>query len=111
MRRIQENPALGALRVRAALARIGIHLGTRTVGRMLAVNRRVYGLEKPKGPAEEKREMPFRAERRHQLAQKPRRRRLAEDPAAGRLHPEETPARIVAAGTFPLPRSLGMNFS
>jgi putative transposase len=34
---------------------------------MLAVNRRVYGLEKPKGPAKEKREMPFRAERRHQF--------------------------------------------
>src|SRR5829696_8490114 len=44
-------------------------------------------------------------------ARKPRRRRLAEDPAVGRLRPEETPARIVAAGTFPLPRSLGMNFS
>jgi putative transposase len=67
VRRIQENPALGEFRVRAALARIGIHLGARTVGRMLAVNRRVYGLEKPKGPAKEKREMPFRAERRHQF--------------------------------------------
>ena len=67
VRRIQENPALGEFRVRAALARIGIHLGARTVGRMLAVNRRVYGLEKPKGPAKGKREMPFRAERRHQF--------------------------------------------
>ena len=66
MRRLQENPALGEFRVRAALARLGIHLGARTVGRILAVNRRLYGLEKPKGPVKEKREMPFRAERRHQ---------------------------------------------
>ena len=65
-RRIQENPGLGAFRVRAALAREGIHLSARTVGRILAVNRRLYGLEKPKGPAKEKRDMPFRAERRHQ---------------------------------------------
>jgi hypothetical protein len=30
-------------------------------------NRKLYGLEKPKGPSEEKREMPFRATRRHQF--------------------------------------------
>jgi putative transposase len=66
VRRMQENPGLGAFRVRAALAREGIHLSARTVGRILAVNRRLYGLEKPKGPAKEKKEMPFRAERRHQ---------------------------------------------
>ena len=67
VRRIQENPELGAFRVRAALAREGIHLSARTVGRILAVNRRIYGLGKPKGPVKEKREMPFRAERRHQF--------------------------------------------
>lgn len=66
VRRIQENPELGAFRVRAALAREGIHLSVRTVGRILAVNRRIYGLKKPKGPAKEKKEMPFKAERRHQ---------------------------------------------
>lgn len=66
VRRIQENPALGEFRVRAALARIGIHLGARTVGRILAVNRRIYGFEKPEGPAKEQKEMPFGAERRHQ---------------------------------------------
>jgi len=67
VRRIQENPELGAFRVRAALAREGIHLSARTVGRILAVNRRLYGLGKPKGPAKEKKEMPFGAERRHQF--------------------------------------------
>lgn len=65
VRKLQENPNLGEFRVRAALARIGIHLGARTVGRILAVNRRLYGLEKPKGPTKEAREMPFKAERRH----------------------------------------------
>lgn len=67
VRRIQENPALGAFRVRAALAREGIRISVRTVGRILAVNRRIYGLGKPKGPAKEKKEMPFGAERRHQF--------------------------------------------
>jgi putative transposase len=33
----------------------------------MAVNRAMYGLEKPKGPAKEKREMPFAARRWHQL--------------------------------------------
>lgn len=67
VRRIQENPELGAFRLRAALAREGIGLSARTVGRILTVNRRVYRLEKPKGPAKERREMPFRAERCHQF--------------------------------------------
>ncbi|MDP9439080.1 MAG: helix-turn-helix domain-containing protein [Actinomycetota bacterium] len=66
VRRIQQNPELGAFRVRAALAGEGIRLSARTCGRILAVNRKLYGLEKPKGPAKEKKEMPFEAERRHQ---------------------------------------------
>lgn len=45
---------------------MGIHLSPRTCGRILAVNRRIYGLEKPKGPAKEKREMPFASSRRHE---------------------------------------------
>lgn len=67
MRRLQENPYLGAFRVHAALTRLGIHLSPRAVGRILAVNRKLYGLAKPEGPAKEKREMPFRAQRRHQF--------------------------------------------
>ena len=66
VRRLQENPNLGEFRVHAALAQIGIHLSPRTCGRILAINRRLYGLEKPKGPSKEKREMPFLAARRHQ---------------------------------------------
>ena len=43
VRRLQENPELGAFRAHAALARLGIHLSPRTAGRILAVNRRLYG--------------------------------------------------------------------
>jgi putative transposase len=67
IRRLQQNPHLGEFRIHAALAQIGIHLSPRTCGRVLALNRELYGLEKPKGPAKEKREMPFAARRRHQF--------------------------------------------
>jgi transposase len=66
IRRLQQNPNLGEFRVHAALAQIGIYLSPRTCGRVLALNRELYGLEKPKGPVKEKREMPFAASRRHQ---------------------------------------------
>ena len=66
VRRLQRNPNLGAFRVHAALAQAGIHLSPRTCGRILATNRELYGLEKPKGPTKEKKEMPFAARRRHQ---------------------------------------------
>ena len=67
VRRFQQNPNLGEYRIHAALAQIGIHLSPRTCGRILALNRELYGLEKPKGPVKEKREMPFAARRRHQF--------------------------------------------
>jgi len=67
VRRLQQNPNLGAFRVHAALAQVGIHLSPRTCGRILATNRALYGLDKPKGPAKEEREMPFAASRRHQF--------------------------------------------
>jgi putative transposase len=66
IRRFQENPNLGEFRIHAALAQIGIHLSPRTCGRILALNRELYGLERPKGPVKEKKEMPFAARRRHQ---------------------------------------------
>jgi putative transposase len=67
VRRLQQNPNLGEYRVHAALAQVGIHLSPRTCGRILALNCRLYGLHRPKGPAKEKREMPFAAVRRHQF--------------------------------------------
>ncbi len=57
----EENPELGAYRVRAALEQIGISLSQATCGRLLALNRKLYGLSQPKGGApREKKELPFR---------------------------------------------------
>jgi putative transposase len=66
VRRMQDNPELGAYRVRAALEQVGIFLGTRTVGRMLKANREAEGLPKPKRSPHTRREMPFEASFRHE---------------------------------------------
>lgn len=66
-RKIQENPELGEYRVSAALEQIGIYLSPRTVGRILAMNRELYGLGKPKKGAKEPKEMPFQSSRRHEI--------------------------------------------
>ncbi len=51
VRRLQENPGLGAFRVHAALAQAGIHLSPATCGRVLALNRRLYDLRRnPEDP-------------------------------------------------------------
>ena len=68
IRRSQENPELGAFRVRAALEqKRGAEVSVRTVGRVMAVHRDLYGLGKPKRSPREKAEMPFRAKRRHEI--------------------------------------------
>jgi putative transposase len=66
IRKLQENPLLGEYRVHTALLRIGIEVSPATCGRIMAANRQVYGLEKPKQQARAKLEMPFKAVRRHQ---------------------------------------------
>ena len=66
IREIQENPALGEWRVHAALKRVGIFLSPRTCGRIMAQNRRLYGLAEPQSVPKEPRPMPFAAQRRHQ---------------------------------------------
>lgn len=49
IRRVQENPELGAFRVHAALQqKRGAEVSVRTVGRVMAVHRSLYGLGKPK---------------------------------------------------------------
>lgn len=64
---VVESPELGAYRVRAALEQMGIHLSQATCGRLLALNRKLYGLSAPKGgPPREKKEMPFKARYRHE---------------------------------------------
>src|SRR5918992_2706893 len=66
VRRLQQNPNLGEFRVHAALAQMGIHLSLRTCGRILALNRKLYGLQKPKVGRSEKKPMPFASNRRHE---------------------------------------------
>jgi hypothetical protein len=52
--------------INAALLQEGIKVSPRTCGRVMAKHRTLYGLGKPKGPAKPKREMPFKASRRHE---------------------------------------------
>jgi hypothetical protein len=68
VRRLQQNPT-SASSASTLLWQIGIHLSPRTCGRILvlALNRELYGLEKPKGPSKEEKELPFAARRRHQF--------------------------------------------
>jgi hypothetical protein len=66
VRKLQENPELGEFRVYAALKQMGVDLSPRTCGRILALNRKLYGLPKPDQILKEKKEHPFKAARRHQ---------------------------------------------
>jgi putative transposase len=67
VRKLQENPELGEFRVSAALERLGVNLSPRTCGRILALNRQLYGLKRPKRGAKKKKEMPFQSKRRHEI--------------------------------------------
>lgn len=64
--KLQENPELGELRTHAALLQLGIKLIPRTCGRILALNRSLYGLDKPHKAQRELKPMPFQTSRRHQ---------------------------------------------
>jgi putative transposase len=65
---VKESPELGAYRVRAALEQIGIHLSQTTCGRLLSLNRHLYGLPVPKGSAPSARKkMPFTAHFKHEI--------------------------------------------
>lgn len=66
IRKLQDNPLLGEYRVHTALLRMGIEVSPATCGRIMAANRQIYGLDKPKHEGRAKLEMPFKAERRHQ---------------------------------------------
>lgn len=68
VRRLQQNPELGEFRIHAALKQMGIDLSPATCGRILALNRRLYELGKPKGGLpQKKKEMPFKATSRHEI--------------------------------------------
>ena len=66
IKKLSENPIIGAYRVSAALEQMGIKLSRSTCGRYLGINRKLYHLQVPRTPRP-KAEMPFRAERRHQF--------------------------------------------
>src|SRR5207248_4744358 len=66
IKKLSENPLLGAYRVSAALEQMGIKLSRATCGRYLSVNRKLYHVQVPR-KARPKADMPFRAERRHQF--------------------------------------------
>jgi len=67
VKKLSENPLLGAYRVSAALEQMGIKLSRATCGRLLALNRDLYHLQIPRHKEREKANMPFKAERRHQF--------------------------------------------
>jgi putative transposase len=66
VKRLQENPELGAYRIHTALLQQGINLSPSTCGRILALNRKLYHLQMPVRRGRPKKAMPFKAERRHQ---------------------------------------------
>ena len=66
VRKLQENPLLGKFRMHTALKRLGIEVSPTTCSRNMAANRRLYGLPAPSREDRPKREMPFRARRRHE---------------------------------------------
>ena len=66
VRKQQVHPELGEFRIHAVLLQLGIELSPRTCGRILALNRKLYGLAGPSKQPREPRPMPFAAVRRHQ---------------------------------------------
>ena len=67
VRTLQQNPALGEFRVHVALKQLGIDLSPRTCGRILALNRKLYGLPAPTKAPHEPKPMPFAAQYRHHV--------------------------------------------
>jgi transposase InsO family protein len=66
IKKLSENPDIGAYRVSAALEQMGIKLSRATCGRYLSINRKLYHLQMPR-KTRPKADMPFRAETRHQF--------------------------------------------
>jgi transposase InsO family protein len=66
IRKLQQNLEIGEWLVHAAMLSLGINVSPRTYGRIMARNRELYGLEKPKRSPKAKQEMPFKASRRHE---------------------------------------------
>lgn len=66
VRKLAQNPEIGASRVQAALKQKGFDLSSTTCGRILAQIREIYGYEKPKSGDGTKKPMPFASNRHHE---------------------------------------------
>ena len=66
VRKLAQNPEVGAFRVYSALKQKGFDLSRATCGRILAQVREIYGYEKPTSGGGEKKPMPFASSRHHQ---------------------------------------------
>jgi len=67
IKKLQENPLLGAFRMHGALKQVGIHVSVRTCGRIMAHHRALYGLGAEPKERKEKKAMPFAAAERHAI--------------------------------------------
>ncbi|MBA3953599.1 MAG: helix-turn-helix domain-containing protein [Rubrobacter sp.] len=67
IRKLAQNPGLGAFRIHAALGQMGFDLSRATCGRILARIREVYGYEEPERGDGSTRAMPFAASERHEV--------------------------------------------
>jgi transposase len=67
VRKRQENPLLGEYRMHTALKQLGFDLSPATCGRIMQMNRRLYGLDSPARTPKPKKAMPFKAQFRHEF--------------------------------------------
>ena len=66
VRKLAQNPEIGAFRVHAALKQTGFNLSRATCGRILSQVREIYGYDKPKSGGGAKKPMPFATSRHHE---------------------------------------------
>jgi putative transposase len=66
VRKLAQNPQIGAFRIHAALKQKGFDLSRTTCGRILAQVREIYGYDKPKSGGGSKKAMPFASERHYE---------------------------------------------
>src|SRR2546426_1597305 len=67
VKKLAENPELGAYRVSTTLEQLGIKLSRATCGRLLALNRDLYHLQMPSKGGRPKAVPPFKASHRHEI--------------------------------------------
>jgi len=67
VRKLAQNPRIGAFRVHTALKQRGFDLSRTSCGRILAQVREIYGYEKPKSGGGSKKPMGFASGRHHEF--------------------------------------------